>query len=184
MNPILDIVRSGGIRAVATLAAEAVGTVATASRTSRRSLQSLAIAQLRREFPALTRGTSGYEVARNVWRRAVRLAKRVASWPDAGPGGAGGTGGGRPPRGRPRGDAETGTYVYRVKFVSPRGVERWRTVTYRGPAGLSDDALRSVANAKLSDGPDVSPGQRRGRDYISQQSTAQTVVVLMFDPDR
>lgn len=183
MNPILDIVRSGGVRALASLAAEQAGIVAKVARGSRRSLTSLAVAQLRREFPLLTQGTSGYETARAVWKRAVRAAESVARGranpppPSDGPGGVGGP---RPPR-APRGGP--GIYVYRVEFVSRNGVSRWRTVTYRGPAGLSDDQLASVAQAKLSDGPDLSPGQRYNRGYIAQGATAQTVVVLSFYRD-
>lgn len=183
MTPIQLIVQAGGLRALSTLAAEAAGTVAAARRSSKRSLASLAIASVRRSFPGLTQGTSGYEVARNVWRRAVRLAAATARERASGPVGTGGGPRGGTDGPLPIARERDGTYVYRVRFDSPGGTERWRTVTLRGPAGLSDAALASQARASLSDGPDQSPGQGSRRTRVGPRSVATEVVVLTFIPD-
>lgn len=182
MNPILDIVASGGVRALAGLAAEAVGIVPRVPRSGGRSLASLGIATIRRQFPLLTKGQAGYEVARNVWRRALRSAESARRRNDREPPAPGDAGGGGPSRPRPRPGARMGEYVYRVEFVSRAGVSRWRTLTFTGPAGLSDDALRARADAVRSDGPDVSPGQRYRPDFVAASSRAETVVVLSFRP--
>lgn len=183
MGRIVTLALGGGLRAVESFAAEAAGIVPPVSRGTGRSLQSLAIAAIRRQFPLQTAGQAGYEIARNVWRRSLRMAnalvrdrERVASGqPPRGPRGPRTGGGGAAPR--------NGVYVYRVEFVSDSGVSRWRTLTARGPAGMPDDALLTRADIALANDIGTSRRQRYDRGYIAQSASAQSVVVIAFYPD-
>ena len=161
MNLIAELLNLGAREIVAIIAAEPAAAKPWPKNSPGRSPLSRGIGLLRKSFPELLQGAAGYNAARSVFRQQVRRAVNAAAQMDLELN--------RPPNTPPRPTRRSSprpqtqeVYTLRVEVVSQRGARsRWITTRVRGPAGLSLNELRTLAETAVAD--IVEHGQESGR---------------------